>query len=116
MARVEHMIIYHDSTRNPIYRYGVQCDNGWYNLINELVAKLYEIDTLKEIQIFQIKEKFGRFRFYYNSNTVTNENINDVVNDYIKKIDSACESCGQPGTLINNEERCKTLCEVCAKE
>ena len=48
-------------------RWGVECDDGWYELIYSLCEKIQAyIDKVKCQQVIaiQIKEKFGSLRFY----------------------------------------------------
>ena len=111
----KYMVNYQDAAQNPIMwkRQGVQCDEGWYPLIKQMIDIISKLDIRKEVNIFQIKEKFGTFRFYFNEQDVSNKYIKEVVDDFTIKINETCEWCGMPGTLVNNEERCKTLCPVC---
>lgn len=49
--------------RYPI-SYGFQCNDGWFDVLDECFKKFAEIDKNKEIIIFQVKEKFGGLRIY----------------------------------------------------
>jgi len=107
-----YMLIYPDSHRNSI-KYGVQCEAGWHPLIKEMIDIISRLDIRKEVNIFQIKEKFGCFRFYFNTSEVSNKHIIEVVRDFTIKIDNTCELCGAPGTISKSENRVQTLCEAC---
>ena len=45
----------------PWGRY-ISCNEGWYNILDELDNKLAYLDP--DYQINQVKEKFGTLRFY----------------------------------------------------
>jgi len=107
-----YMISYPQSDRYAI-KYGAQCNEGWYPLIKDMLDIIYKLDIRKEVKIFQIKEKFGQFRFYYNDTEVSNQYIKEVVTVFTIKINKTCEQCGMPGSLNTNEERHKTLCSEC---
>ena len=42
--------------------YGIECEDGWFELIFNLCEQLKD----ENIEVTQIKEKFGTLRFYYN--------------------------------------------------
>ena len=65
MDKYDYMFSLRNNKRYPI-GYGIACGPGWYAIIDELLSKMSEIDTEKEIQIHQIKEKFGGLRVHYN--------------------------------------------------
>ena len=97
---------------NPINNFGVECGKGWHPLIKEMIDIISKLDIRKEVNIFQIKEKFGQFRFYYNITKVTNKYIEEVVSDFEIKINNTCEICSAPGK-IHKKTRLQTLCDVC---
>ena len=53
--------------RYPI-SYGFQCNDGWFEVLDECFKRFDKIDVNKEIRIFQVKEKFGGLRIYTNFN------------------------------------------------
>jgi len=110
--KYEYMLKYIDSEKYPINLYGYQCNKGWYELINKMIETIYYLDVNKDIRIYQIKEKFGEFRFYYNSHNISNKHIADIVNKYTTLINTTCELCGKPGTLQRNGYF-QTLCKAC---
>ena len=68
-----------DSKEINIYKkYGCQCGDGWFELIQELcqrITNMYKFEGIDiDIEILQVKEKFGKLRFYYrhfeDSNTI----------------------------------------------
>lgn len=143
--------------------WGVSCGNGWYDIIEELSAKLepliaalpndcfcgfetnhpyhegvcklcqeyavkhpfYEWKGEKQPQLVcdkfrsnrprasQVKEKFGRLRFYMSSETVEMSNLIHKAEGLSYK---TCEECGQPGSLDDSQYWLLTLCDKCKAE
>lgn len=106
--------------------FGIETDDGWFKLLDDLMNEISKVDTDKTITIHQIKEKFGGLRFY------TGEDIRlDVLNDasYALNRDSKskeiydlidkaeaesykiCEICGKPGRLCSSGAWLKTICK-----
>jgi len=116
-----------DFKRNPIFHFGIEFGRNWLDLTYELLDIIYNLDTQKRFTIFQIKEKFGEFRFYYsykdnNGDDIFKVNFDDeiksieeIINTYTDKINNMCEQCGKPG-----ERRflqwIQTLCDTCHEE
>jgi hypothetical protein len=91
--------------------YAKQCvGNGWHGLIDEA----YDLLEPHEIQVTQVKEKFGQLRIY--TGIMTAE-VADVLDEKIWAIEersmSVCESCGQPSTLQSRGGWLKSICNTC---
>ncbi len=90
---------------------GISCPEGWRNQFLELLSNIdrHQKDNTVDspIQLFQVKEKFGGIRIYYNGGDNT---IHDMVNAATRKIDSTCEVCGNPGKLRGGSWL-QTLCD-----
>jgi len=82
--------------------------DGW----KEIVTRCYEACVKHDVEILQIKEKFGGLRFYVGQ-------APDIVHDIIAKAESeslkTCERCGEPGTLTGTHW-VLTLCKKCDKK
>lgn len=82
-------------------RFGIECDDGWSDLIFELVTKLIaleadEPDTFQGFQFAQIKQKFGGLRVYCDFDSDTNyKRINSLIEAYEHKANFICEICGK---------------------
>lgn len=82
-----------------------ECNNGWLELIKNLIEELIAAGWNKEI--CQIKEKFGGLRFYINEGS---DEVFDIISKYESLSYKTCELCGEPGeTRSGNWIR--TLCE-----
>jgi hypothetical protein len=118
LQKYKYMIEYEGSERNPIFLFGVEVGPGWIPIIETLLDILMGLDINKKLRLFQIKEKFGQFRFYYDYvGDDKNEKImlQNQINLYTDKINNTCELCGKPGTtrLVKNWYR--TCCDECLK-
>jgi hypothetical protein len=88
--------------------YGIECEDGWFELIFNLCEQLKD----ENIEVTQIKEKFGTLRFYCN---FENDKIKDLVRIAEIKASVTCEFCGKAGQLYS-KGWCKTLCNEHANE
>ena len=132
-----------DDTYNA---FGLECDDGWYDLIHDLCKEIDEAyrDAGRKIDliVIQIKEKFGTLRFYYafegkphylhafdmfgadGGCSVRNlpkgddfeDKIAEIVRKYEKKSGSVCEVCGSKGKIRPELGYVQTLCDKCYKE
>lgn len=87
--------------------YEYSCGKGWKDLIDPLI----EMCEKNNVQINQIKEKFGGLRFYVAS---AGKEIYDAIDEAERKSFETCESCGAPGKLRKGGWL-KTLCDKCDK-
>jgi len=71
-----------------------ECDDGWLQMIHDLITELLAAGWDK--QICQIKEKFGGLRFYIGSGS---EEIWDIISKYEELSYSICEVCGETGEI-----------------
>lgn len=82
----------------PISYFGVECDNGWYNIIYALsyqITKLCEDAGVIVPELHQVKEKFGGLRYYL---SVIHEDVFKEVHDLVVAAEEdsfeMCEGCG----------------------
>ena len=89
-------------------------DKGWDKIIIKLDEKLARIDP--DYKIYQIKEKFGTLRFYYDT-SVNNRDLKRAMDRYVRIAEIlssvTCEMCGDRGDLKKELLWKKTLCERC---
>lgn len=78
----------------------VACLPGWLNLIDELCRTLQiHLDThpdVTQVQVLQVKEKFGGLRFYFFGGDAT---CHEAVAAAAERSLSTCEVCGRSGAL-----------------
>ena len=58
---------YGGDIRETCMGWGVECGEGWYNILNKLCEEITKIQTKYKFNVIadQIKEKFGGLRFYF---------------------------------------------------
>lgn len=95
---------------------GIDCGNGWYNLLETLAAKIERyLETCPEDQrdgafgLLQIKEKFGGLRFYCQGVNFPEE-LKNAINEAESLSYRTCEICGEPGKL-RSSSWLMTLCD-----
>lgn len=93
--------------QTPYQIWGRECGPGWNKLINPIV----ELCTENNVEILQIKEKFGGLRFYVDEAPLS---IHDVIENASKLSFKTCEVCGEPGELRGGSwitVRCDRCCK-----
>lgn len=97
--------------------YGIQCDNGWFTIINSLCDTLENRvnPTLENpMEITQVKEKFGGLRVYA---TRVPEEAQASISTARLIASNTCEVCGDtPATKQTVRGRIKTVCDACYLE
>lgn len=110
----------HGSPQKTLMCWGFTCGDGWFEIIEQLSAKLEsEIQALKDQGTpeenlpvaVQVKEKFGGLRFYMDAAT---ESMYKAIGEAEDACDRTCEECGEPGTLRTDRGWIQTLCDKCA--
>jgi hypothetical protein len=105
-----------DHTEGPIMpmSFGFECNDGWFTLIDTLMESIqnYVKWNLKgeEIQLIQVKEKFGGLRFYINGG-------NDMIRGMIWYAEAlsnkTCEFCGTTNNIGWTQGWVFTICKDC---
>ena len=87
----------------------ISCGKGWYPLIVETDQRLAAIDP--NYVIFQVKEKFGRCRYYHSiSADCDYETARAIESETERRSGTICEVCGAPGTTRSGGW-IQTLCD-----
>lgn len=90
--------------------WGIDCNNGWYKLIDELSAAITEVSPKTEAT--QVKEKYGGLRFYVSFENKAARKLIDEAEIESYKI---CETCGSRRGVKQTKGWITTLCETCMK-
>lgn len=100
-----------ENTQAPEWRH--EYNEGWDNLVDTLVSKLHAIDP--DMQIAQIKEKFGGLRAYIDHSMELNETDATRFQALIREAEDAsyaiCDRCGGTGRTISLNGWYMTVCE-----
>jgi hypothetical protein len=106
--------------RNKL-KYGLECGFGWFKLLDDLSSQLEElikqyikvnpdIDSNELPAACQVKEKFGRLRFYMDNQT-------DVMQDLLDWAETTsgtkCELCGKRGSVRTLRRWIYCRCDKC---
>jgi hypothetical protein len=89
---------------------------GWYPILEKLCASIQhhidwrnrEVETVSQVVVEQIKEKFGGLRFYYQGG---DEYISGLVSMAESWAGSTCEECGNVG-VRRDSGWIRTLCDA----
>jgi hypothetical protein len=101
----------HGKMDGPVYDYGRECNDGWLELIAELIQELTDAGWTREI--LQIKEKFGGLRFYAGG---LPQNGDEVIAKYEHRSYTICEICGSTDKVrLCGHRWVKTLFDQCAR-
>jgi len=88
----------------------VQVMPGWARIVKQLAMTLEE--RFPELNVVQIKEKFGGLRFY--TDRTFGESLT-LINAAEEEAGRTCGQCGLPGKLIHPPKGwMATLCDGCA--
>ena len=81
-----------------------ECGQGWKSIIDPLI----ELCKARDVQITQIKEKFGTLRFYVGA---APDDVYDAIDEAEKQSAVTCEVCGATGKLRTDRSWLRTLCD-----
>lgn len=110
----------------PISAWGIECRDGWYQLVFDLCAELQQYvndSKCKQIVILQAKEKWSALRVYLGN--LPNEigyagDLENIIDKYERLSQKTCESCGtsdkKDKVTQNSDGWILTLCEKCRKD
>lgn len=106
-----------EGTEHSFARWGFMCGDGWFDLLMRLSAKLeaeLQASSARRQDLPQageIKEKFGRLRFYVHKQPA---HWRAWIWEAERESGKTCEICGAPGSL-HLGAGVKTVCQACAK-
>jgi hypothetical protein len=94
------------------HRYGAS--PGWLSLIDQVHAKLLELDS--NYRVDQIKSKFGGLRYYFTASEGVHEDVHEKMLAIVHQAESdsveMCEACGEPGKNESDRGWWRTLCDA----
>ncbi len=113
---------YQDLLDKPAMRWGIQCGDGWFDILDKLFALLEyrngqaakndKESEFKPLRIYCVKEKYGTLRV----KTVNKDSFSDGAISMAEAMSSrVCEECGVPGVTSLNGWM-STLCEEHQKD
>ena len=96
---------------------GIACGAGWFNILNMLCQNIqshieWKKGECSQVNVNQVKEKFGSLRFYYDGG-------DDYIHGMVSLAESmsgvTCEKCGDVG-IPRNGGWIRTLCDTHEEE
>ena len=100
----------------PIELFGIECGKGWEKLYKPLINYIEKFNKDKneteQIQILQIKEKFGQLRFYVNFTTLE---LYEMIRNAERKSWDVCETCGNEKYVGHTHHYISICCIDCLK-
>jgi len=97
---------YGSKPKTPLNYWGVECGDGWFQLIHSVSALLSRHNP--KIQVEQVKEKFAGLRLYLNH---YDQYAGGVVSMAEHLSFQICEACGAPGIKRDQEGYFSTTCD-----
>lgn len=112
------------TVRTTFSLYGFEiAGDGWESLIRELSEKLENLNLLykePQVQVTQVKEKFGNLSFYVSTDHEKGiwETVQNLIAISENKSSETCEVCGKCGKITDGRKRgwIRTLCSEHAEE
>lgn len=98
---------------DSLMAFGFECGDGWYDAIRKLSERITSYNDFRggpPIEATQVKEKYGRLRFY------VSEYIEDVeawINEAEEECTKVCERCGSGDNLVWTEGWISRICKGC---
>ena len=104
--------------KEPFELFGIECSKGWVGIIEPILTYIKEYNIGKEkdeqIEIHQIKEKFGTLRVYTSFET---KELSDLILEAEYQSTRTCELCGSQKNVGHTVGGwITTCCEKCVTE
>lgn len=101
--------------KTPFELFGMEVHKGWWPLVEPIYKRIQELNAAgANIEITQIKEKFGALRIYTHNTT---EEIDAMIKKAEEQSIHICEDCAGPAVrVIGNYKWIYTLCPNCLKK
>ena len=84
----------------------IECRDGWFDLLMDLSTALEALG--EDIEVVQVKEKYGTLRFYINGGTAK---ADELISAAEARSSVTCDICGAEGTLDTSRHWRSTRCE-----
>lgn len=100
---------YGGDMKETCFAFGFECNDGWFNLIEETLSEIDKISKENniDVSIAQIKQKFGKLVIYLDfepsskSNKEAVEEIYRIIDSAYSKSQNISEISGLPGEIRN---------------
>lgn len=106
VEKYPHVFARKASSIEPFAMFGIECEKGWYSILNQLFACIdnhlewknrnKEDEEKLSFILTQVKEKYGTLRFYYDGG---DDRIDGMVRMAEAMSAVTCEVCGNAGRM-----------------
>ena len=86
------------------------CGDGWKDVIDRLLSKIYDEMVRIGTHVLLVKEKFGGLRVHLGRET---DFISEAIRESEKEAIKTCETCGVKENVTTEGGWLKTLCSKC---
>lgn len=102
--------------------FGLEVHEGWVPICEKIIEQVDQYNRNRrledQIEIFQIKSKFGELRVYlddYNGQTVRPPGLIDFIEECENECSRTCEWCGSKENVSTSSYKgwIRTLCDKC---
>ncbi len=110
----------------PFEEFDYEVCDGWLEKCKEITRIVEQYNRNRpedeQIEIFQIKSKFGELRVYLDfkdgNSVIDVPGVTDRINEIIDECSHTCEWCGSQNnvTTFSHKGWIRTLCEKCKKQ
>jgi hypothetical protein len=102
---------------SPFDCWGIEVNDGWYDLIDNTASKIQKILDKDDKSFFnteQLKEKFSLIRWYYSSDETNYNKFRKIIDNAEEESSKICENCGTKENVSQNKKGyIITLCLDC---
>ena len=116
LTKYPELFVQHEwSMQTTCICWGIECWDGWYNLLDGLCGNIMDYCKSRGItppQFTQVKQKYGTLRVYIN---LADETIYDMVDKAENESANICEKCGSNDGVKFTEGWLTALCNNCKK-
>jgi len=91
-------------------------DEGWDHIVERVLSLIQwdiKYNNMPNVEILQIKEKFGRLEIYFQGGDERTSGIIDLARHISLK---TCEICGSTSNIGQTKGWIKTLCKKCVEK
>ena len=86
---------------------------GWLKLVDNALTRIRNVDA--EVQVIQVKSKFGGLRIY-TENCENLHTVDNIINEATDRAAKTCEKCGETGESRSKNGWVATLCHDCSDD
>lgn len=99
-----------DADPSDPFSYGIECGDGWYNLLQDLLSRLTDLSGGPDAQVVvvRVREKFGAMRVHIEAGAPEHWALVHWARDESEHV---CEACGHSGTVLVSSGCVMTRCE-----